>query len=64
VLIVHDEIVVEADANQAGAAAHWLKTAMVDGMAQLIEPVPVEVETKIATSWGGDPITDSEGGSS
>jgi DNA polymerase-1 len=35
VLFVHDEIVVEADAGQADAAAAWLKAAMVDAMAPL-----------------------------
>jgi DNA polymerase I-like protein with 3'-5' exonuclease and polymerase domains len=54
VLAVHDEIVVEADAGQAEAAATWLKRAMLDGMAPLIDPVPVEVEIKVGTTWGGD----------
>ena len=54
VLIVHDEIVVEADAHQADAVADWLKTAMVEAMAPLVAPVPVEVEVKVARTWGGD----------
>jgi DNA polymerase-1 len=54
VLAVHDEIVVEADAGQAKSAAGWVKQAMLDAMAPLIEPVPVEVETMIARTWGGD----------
>jgi DNA polymerase I-like protein with 3'-5' exonuclease and polymerase domains len=54
ILAVHDEIVVEADAATADTAAGWLKTAMMDAMAPLIEPVPVEVEIKIARSWGGN----------
>ncbi len=54
VLVVHDEIVIEADSGQADAAAAWLKKAMIDAMAPLIEPVPVEVETMIGTTWGGD----------
>jgi DNA polymerase I-like protein with 3'-5' exonuclease and polymerase domains len=52
VLAVHDEIVVEADAERADTAAAWLKSAMVDAMVPLIEPVPVEVEVKIGQSWG------------
>ncbi len=52
-LIVHDEIVVETDADEADAAAIWLKTAMVDAMAPLTAPVPVEVEVKQARTWGG-----------
>jgi DNA polymerase-1 len=54
VLVVHDEIVIECDAGQAEAVSLWLKTAMVDGMAELLAPVPVEVEVKVATTWGGD----------
>jgi DNA polymerase I-like protein with 3'-5' exonuclease and polymerase domains len=56
VLAVHDEIVVEADAGQADAVAKWLKTAMVEAMAPLIAPVPVEVEVKVARTWGGDEV--------
>jgi DNA polymerase-1 len=54
VLAVHDEVVVECDEAQADAASAWLKAAMVDAMAPLIAPVPVGVEVKIKTSWGGD----------
>jgi DNA polymerase-1 len=54
VLAVHDEIVVECAAAQADAVAAWLRRAMVDGMAPLIAPVPVEVEVQIRTVWGGD----------
>jgi DNA polymerase-1 len=71
VLFGHDEIVVEADADQADAAAAWLKQAMVDGMAPLIAPVQCEVEVKVAQTWGGDrpaaaapaaPAPEEEGG--
>jgi DNA polymerase-1 len=54
VLAVHDEIVVECDAGQADAAAAWLRQAMLDGMTPLLDPVPVEVEVRIARTWGGD----------
>jgi DNA polymerase-1 len=54
VLIVHDEIVIECDEAEADAVATWLKAAMVEAMAPLIEPVPVEVEVKMGRSWGGD----------
>jgi DNA polymerase I len=54
VLVVHDEIVVEADADQADAAAAWLKAAMIDGMAPLLNPVPCEVDVKIGRTWAGD----------
>jgi DNA polymerase I-like protein with 3'-5' exonuclease and polymerase domains len=53
VLAVHDEIVVEGDRDQAGAVEAWLRAAMVEGMAPLIEPVPVEVEVSVGTTWGG-----------
>jgi DNA polymerase I-like protein with 3'-5' exonuclease and polymerase domains len=48
-LAVHDDIVVEADCNQAETVAVWLRQAM----APLIDPMPVEVEVKIAPTWGG-----------
>jgi DNA polymerase-1 len=54
VLAVHDEIVIECDEGKADAAAAWLRAAMVDAMAPLIDPVPVEVEVKAAQTWGGD----------
>jgi DNA polymerase-1 len=54
VLAVHDEIVVEADEGRADAAAAWLKAAMVDAMAPLIAPVPVEIEVQVARTWAGD----------
>jgi DNA polymerase-1 len=57
VLAVHDEIVVECDADQAEAVAEWLRRAMLDGMALLAEPVPVEVEVMVAPTWGGDRVS-------
>jgi DNA polymerase-1 len=54
VLFCHDEIVVECDAGQADAAKTWLRLAMLDGMATLIDPVPVEVEAKAGRTWAGD----------
>src|SRR5262249_40076039 len=54
VLAVHDEVVVEADAGQADAVSSWLKQAMLDGMAPLIAPVPVEVDVKVSRTWAGD----------
>lgn len=55
VLFVHDEIVVEVLADRVETAAGWLKQAMLDGMAPLIKPVPVEVEVTVGTNWAGDP---------
>jgi DNA polymerase I-like protein with 3'-5' exonuclease and polymerase domains len=52
VMAVHDEIVVECVEDRTEDAAAWLKGAMVDAMAPLIAPVPVEVEVKLARTWG------------
>jgi DNA polymerase-1 len=54
VLAVHDELVIECDPSQADAASAWLRQAMLDGMAPLIDPVPVEVEVRVGRTWGGD----------
>jgi DNA polymerase-1 len=54
VLAVHDEIVIECDRDQADAVRAWLKQAMQDGMAWLLDPVPVEVKAEIGQTWGGD----------
>jgi len=53
VLAVHDEIVIECDSSQAEIASTWLKKAMLDAMAPLIDPVPMEVEVKTGSTWGG-----------
>jgi DNA polymerase-1 len=53
VLAVHDELVVECAEDQAEAVATWLRTAMIDGMAPFLDPVPVEVEITVAPTWGG-----------
>ena len=54
VLVVHDEVVVEAPVDQADDVSVWLKQAMLDAMAPLVAPVPVEVEAKTGRSWGGE----------
>ncbi|MBN9517668.1 bifunctional 3'-5' exonuclease/DNA polymerase, partial [bacterium] len=53
VLVVHDEVVVECDADKAEEAAVWLRAAMIDGMAPLVHPVPVAVEVDAGSTWGG-----------
>jgi DNA polymerase-1 len=53
VLFVHDEIVIECDEADADRAKDWLIQCMTDGMAPLIDPVPVEVEVNTARTWGG-----------
>ncbi|MSR55153.1 MAG: DUF3987 domain-containing protein [Gemmataceae bacterium] len=54
ILAVHDEIVAECDAPDAARVAAWVKQAMLDAMTPLIWPIPVEVEVKVGTTWGGD----------
>jgi DNA polymerase-1 len=53
VAVVHDELLVVCPEEQAEMVSAWLKQAMLDGMAPLIAPVPVEVEVKVARTWGG-----------
>jgi DNA polymerase I-like protein with 3'-5' exonuclease and polymerase domains len=50
-------VVVECDAEQATDAKAWLEKAMVEGMETVLNStdevdVPVEVEARIARSWG------------
>ena len=57
VLVCHDEIVVECGAEQAEDTRMWLERAMIEGMEDILNGtgkvhVPVEVNTRIARSWG------------
>jgi DNA polymerase-1 len=54
VLAVHDEIVVECPENDAIAVQAWLRQCMLDAMAPLVAPIPVEVEVSVGHTWGGD----------
>jgi DNA polymerase I-like protein with 3'-5' exonuclease and polymerase domains len=53
VLFVHDEIVLEVPEADADAASAWLRRCMVDAVAPLLDPVPVEVEVSVGKTWGG-----------
>src|SRR5215212_1980629 len=58
VLVCHDEIVVECDAEPAADVKIWLEKAMIEGMEAALNDkdevrIPVEVEARIARSWGG-----------
>jgi len=53
VIACDDKIVSEYDAGQAEAVAAWLRQAMVEGMAPLIQPVPVVVDVQLGQSWAG-----------
>ena len=49
--IIHDEIVVEADADQAEEIAARVERAMVAAGQEYLQTVPVKVETEIADEW-------------
>lgn len=53
VIFNHDEIVLDAPADQGGQVKAWLEACMVAGMQPLLNPVPCEVEGKVVSSWGG-----------
>jgi DNA polymerase I len=49
--IVHDEIIVEADAEEAEEAARKLESAMIRAAEEYISKVPVKVDVKISEEW-------------
>jgi len=49
--IIHDEIVVEADADEAQDVAVKVERAMVAAGEEYVKTVPVKVETEIADEW-------------
>jgi hypothetical protein len=58
VLVCHDKVVVDCDAERTTDAKAWLKKAMIEGMDTVLnrtdeEPLLIEVESRIARSWGG-----------
>jgi DNA polymerase I-like protein with 3'-5' exonuclease and polymerase domains len=58
VLVCHDEIVVECDAEQVEDVSTWLESALAGGMDVILNGraevhVPVEVEPRISESWRG-----------
>jgi DNA polymerase I-like protein with 3'-5' exonuclease and polymerase domains len=57
VLVCHDEVVVECDAEHAADAKAWLEKAMIEGMDTVLNSTdevhaPAEVEVRIARRWG------------
>ena len=55
--VPRDEVVVECEAERAADAKAWLEEAMIDGMEAVLHSMdevdaPVEVEARIARSWG------------
>jgi DNA polymerase I len=60
ILVCHDEVLVDCDADRAADVKAWLEGAMIEGMGTALnnadeEDIPVEVDACIAKSW-------SEGG--
>ncbi len=49
--IIHDEIVVEVDQDEAEAVALTVETAMCAAGEEYLQTVPVKVETQIAAEW-------------
>ena len=49
--IIHDEIVVEADASEADDVARRVERAMCAAGEEYLKTVPVKVETEIADEW-------------
>jgi DNA polymerase I len=50
--LVHDEVVVEIDADEAEAGKWWLERCMLDGMAEVLGPnAPVLVEISVSDNW-------------
>lgn len=49
--IIHDEIVVEADANQAQEIAKLVEDAMCAAGEEYVKKVPVKVETEVSDEW-------------
>jgi hypothetical protein len=56
VLVCHDEVVVECDADRAEEGKEWLVQTMKDGMdavVNVMEPhIPIDVKASISKTWG------------
>jgi DNA polymerase I len=53
VMVIHDELIVEAPEDKADQSAKWVKKAMIAGMSGLLNHVPVEVEVAVCRSYAG-----------
>jgi len=49
--VIHDEVVVEADAGEAEAVAETVREAMCRAGEEYVKRVPVKVETEVADEW-------------
>jgi DNA polymerase-1 len=55
-LVVHDEVVIDCDADEAERARDWLVDCMQSGMQQFVRQAPVTVEALICRDWSGTPV--------
>ncbi|MBA2595911.1 MAG: bifunctional 3'-5' exonuclease/DNA polymerase, partial [Chloroflexia bacterium] len=55
ILVVHDEIVIEANADDADAARGWLIAHMTAAGEALLPDVRVDVDATITADWSGTP---------
>jgi DNA polymerase-1 len=57
ILVCHDEVVVECDADKAQEVKEWLVQAMKDSMEAVVNAVEphilIEVEASVSKTWGG-----------
>ena len=60
VLVVHDELVVEVDEEEAELAARWVKVCLEEGVRSFFPNAPVRVEVVVCADWSGR--THQEGG--
>lgn len=51
---IHDELLLEGPETQAQKMAEILKDVMKKVGSKLLDPVPVDAEVSISTTWGGD----------
>ncbi|MCP4447577.1 MAG: hypothetical protein GY811_19885 [Myxococcales bacterium] len=59
VLTIHDELVVEVPKNSAQQVMTIVEEAMKQGMAFYIDPIPVEIDVSIRSSWAEDDVFQS-----
>ena len=50
---MHDELVVECDAQDAETVAAWVSACLQEGMRRYLARVPARVEVTIASDWAG-----------
>ncbi|MBC7794689.1 MAG: DNA polymerase I, partial [Clostridia bacterium] len=50
--VVHDELVVECDVNDATAVAELVRAGMIAAGRQLLRTIPVEVDIAVGEIWG------------